>query len=178
MALILLLDLDSAPGTGRGSADETGTAIPARELRSGAYRVRAAARGNDGPRLFLCCHQNGCLPLAHNWHLLLKPRSVCTSPFLAPHRRASNNEGATSMKRISVSLFAVPVLWGVSLAQQPTSPPSNNSTPQEQQAPATTTPQTQTAAEPSTSGTPNSPSGPLVLSSPGALQTPIRRSHP
>jgi hypothetical protein len=62
------------------------------------------------------------------------------------------------MKRILVSLFAVPVLWGVSLAQQPTSPPSNNSTPQEQQAPATTTPQAQTAPEPSTSGTPNSPS--------------------
>ena len=62
------------------------------------------------------------------------------------------------MKRISVSLFAVPVLWGVSLAQQPTSPPSNNSTPQEQQAPATTTPQPQTAPEPSTSPTPNSPS--------------------
>jgi hypothetical protein len=62
------------------------------------------------------------------------------------------------MKRILVSLFAVPVLWGVSLAQQPTSPPSNTSTPQEQPAPATTTPQPQTAAEPSTSPTPNSPS--------------------
>jgi len=62
------------------------------------------------------------------------------------------------MKRIFVSLFAVAVLWGVSLAQQPTSPPSNNSTPQEQQAPATNTPQPQTAPEPSTSPTPNSPS--------------------
>ena len=62
------------------------------------------------------------------------------------------------MKRIFVSPFAVAVLWGVSLAQQPTSPPSNNSTPQEQQAPATTTPQPQTAPEPSTSPTPNSPS--------------------
>ena len=56
------------------------------------------------------------------------------------------------MKRIFVSLFAVAVLGGVSLAQQPTSPPSNNSTPQEQQAPATTAP------EPSTSPTPDSPS--------------------
>jgi hypothetical protein len=56
------------------------------------------------------------------------------------------------MNRIFVSLFAVPVLWGVSLAQQPTSPPSTDST--EQQAPATTTPQHQSAPEP----TPNSPS--------------------
>ena len=56
------------------------------------------------------------------------------------------------MKRIFVSLFAVPVLWGVSLAQQPTSPPSTYSTAQQQQAPATTAP------EPSTSPTPNSPS--------------------
>jgi len=39
------------------------------------------------------------------------------------------------MKRIFVSPFAVAVLWGVSLAQQPTSPPSNNSTPQEQRLP-------------------------------------------
>jgi len=39
-------------------------------------------------------------------------------------------------------------LWGVSLAQQPTSPPSNNSTPQEQQAPATTTPSTQPNGQP------------------------------
>ena len=62
------------------------------------------------------------------------------------------------MKRIFVSLFAVAVLWGVSLAQQPTAPPSNHSTPQEQQAPATATPQPQTAPEPSTSPTPNSPS--------------------
>jgi hypothetical protein len=62
------------------------------------------------------------------------------------------------MKRIFVSLIAVPVLWGVSLAQQPTSPPSTNSTPPEQQAPATTTPQAPTAPEPSTSPTPNSPS--------------------
>ena len=52
------------------------------------------------------------------------------------------------MKRIFVSLFAVAVLWGVSLAQQPTSPPSNNSTPQEQQAPATTTPSTQPNGQP------------------------------
>jgi hypothetical protein len=52
------------------------------------------------------------------------------------------------MKRILVSLFAVPVLWGVSLAQQPTSPPSNNSTPQEQQAPATTTPSAQPNGQP------------------------------
>jgi hypothetical protein len=56
------------------------------------------------------------------------------------------------MKRIFVSLFAVPVLWGVSLAQQPTSPPSTYSTAQQQQAPATTAP------EPSTSPTANSPS--------------------
>ena len=62
------------------------------------------------------------------------------------------------MKGIFVSLFAVAVLWGVSLAQQPTSPPSNNSTPQEQQAPGTTAPQPQRAPEPSTSPTPNSPS--------------------
>jgi hypothetical protein len=62
------------------------------------------------------------------------------------------------MNRIFVSLFAVPVLWGVSLAQQPTSPPSTDSTPQEQQAPATTTPQPQSAPEPSPSPTPNSPS--------------------
>jgi len=62
------------------------------------------------------------------------------------------------MKRILVSLFAVAVLWGVSLAQQPTSPPSNNSIPQEQQAPATTTPQPETAPEPPTPPTPNSPS--------------------
>ena len=62
------------------------------------------------------------------------------------------------MKRILVSLVAVAVLWGVSLAQQPTSPPTTNSTPPEQQAPATTTPQPQTAPEPSTSPTPNSPS--------------------
>ena len=62
------------------------------------------------------------------------------------------------MKRILVSLVAVAALWGVSLAQQPTSPPSTNSTPQEQQAPATTTPQPQTSPEPSTSPTPNSPS--------------------
>ena len=47
------------------------------------------------------------------------------------------------MNRIFVSPFAVAVLWGVSLAQQPTSPPSNNSTPQEQQAPLTTTPSAQ-----------------------------------
>ena len=52
------------------------------------------------------------------------------------------------MKRIFVSPFAVAVLWGVSLAQQPTSPPSNNSTPQEQQAPATTTPSTQPNGQP------------------------------
>src|SRR5260370_12857670 len=62
------------------------------------------------------------------------------------------------MKRIFVSLFAVPVLWGVSLAKQPTSPPSTDSTPQEQQAPAPTTPQPQSAPEPSPSPTPNSPS--------------------
>jgi hypothetical protein len=80
------------------------------------------------------------------------------SPFLAPHRRTSKYEGAIPMKRIFVSPFAVAVLWGVSLAQQPTSPPGNDSTPQEQQAPATTTPQPQTAQEPSTSPTPNSPS--------------------
>jgi hypothetical protein len=45
------------------------------------------------------------------------------------------------MKRIFVSLFAVAVLCGLSLAQEPTSTPSNNSTPQEEQTPATT-PQT------------------------------------
>jgi hypothetical protein len=61
------------------------------------------------------------------------------------------------MKRILVSLFAVPVLWGVSLAQHPTSPPSTDSTPEEQPAPATTTPQPQ-SAETSPSPTPNSPS--------------------
>jgi hypothetical protein len=61
------------------------------------------------------------------------------------------------MKGTFVSLFAVAVLWGVSLGQQPTSPPSNNSTPQEQEAPATTAPQPQMAPEPSTSPTPNSP---------------------
>jgi len=52
------------------------------------------------------------------------------------------------MKRIFVSLFAVAVVWGVSLGQQPTSPPSNNSTPQEQQAPATTTPSAQPNGQP------------------------------
>jgi hypothetical protein len=62
------------------------------------------------------------------------------------------------MKIIFASLFALAVLCGVSLAQQPTSPPSNTSAPQEQQAPATTTPQPQTAPEPSTSPTPGSPS--------------------
>jgi len=52
------------------------------------------------------------------------------------------------MKRIFVSLFAVAVLWGVSLGQQPTSPPSNNSKPQEPQAPATTTPSAQPNGQP------------------------------
>jgi hypothetical protein len=52
------------------------------------------------------------------------------------------------MKRTFVSLFAVAVLWGVSLGQQPTSPPSNNSTPQEQQAPTTTTPSAQPNSQP------------------------------
>ena len=35
--------------------------------------------------LFLCWHQNGCLPPAHNWHLLLKPRSVLHFRLFSRH---------------------------------------------------------------------------------------------
>ena len=75
------------------------------------------------------------------------------------------------MKRIFVSLFAVAVLWGVSLAQQPTSPPSNNSTPQEQQAPATTTPSTQPNGQPAEL-TPQAPQQTPQPGPPAAQQNP------
>jgi hypothetical protein len=75
------------------------------------------------------------------------------------------------MKRIFVSLFAVAVLWGVLLAQQPTSAPSNNSAPQEQQAPATTTPSAQQNGQPAEQ-TPQAPQQTPQPVPPAAQQNP------